>query len=147
MNKMYQLLSESMSTKISTNNKLGTIGAKDLYIDFDGVVHRYSEGFKDGFIYDIPMEGCKEALQILSNKFNLVLFSARISAQEDGNGKQDIIDWLEKYGLSKYFSKITDVKGPAVAYIDDMAIRHTDWNTTMAKLEELGHVQKTNLQN
>jgi len=36
-------------------------------IDFDGVLHRYSEGWKDGQIYDEPVEGSREALQAMKD--------------------------------------------------------------------------------
>ena len=56
-----------------------TSGFKNLCIDFDGVVHAYSEGFKDGTIYDDPMEGVREALELLSQKYKLICWSARLN--------------------------------------------------------------------
>ncbi|MBM3911614.1 MAG: hypothetical protein FJ350_01245, partial [Sphingomonadales bacterium] len=47
-------------------------------IDFDGVLHRYSEGWKDGQIYDEPVEGSREALQAMKDMgWKIYIFSTR----------------------------------------------------------------------
>ena len=118
-------------------HKVADADRKTINIDFDGVVHNFSKGFLDGTIYDKPQEGTEESLKLLKDKgFNLILFTARINAEHDG--KQNIIDWLTKYDLLKYFSLITDKKMPSILIIDDSAVRHTDWKTTMKKISKLG---------
>ena len=108
-------------------------GKRTVCIDFDGVVHKYSKGYYDGTIYDVPTQGVKEALKFLSEHYKLVLFTARIVVFE--NGLEDTIRWLKKYDLYRYFSDITATKIPAIAYIDDNAIKFKgDWKETILEL-------------
>ena len=46
-------------------------------VDFDGVIHKCSKGFYDGTVYDPPIEGAREALERLSKKFVIVMYSAK----------------------------------------------------------------------
>lgn len=110
---------------------------RTLCIDFDGVVHRYSKGFYDGTVYDPPTEGTVEALtKLVDYGYRLVLLSARAGTPY---GKSSIEEWLEIYGLSEYFEgRITDKKPPAVAYIDDNAIRFWDWRDALEELSKYG---------
>ena len=52
-----------------------------MAIDFDGVIHKYSKGWQDGSIYDVPMPGVKKALAALNKKFKIVIFSRRAAHQ------------------------------------------------------------------
>ncbi len=113
---------------------------KTLAIDFDGVIHKYSKGFHDGTIYDPPQEGVQEALEILSKKYILACYTARVNI--GAGGKEEIRLWLKKYDLLKYFSEITGMKIPAIAYIDDNAIQHTDWSSTLFSLKKFGFLDK-----
>jgi len=137
LEKMYYDICEP---KTNINETVTTSGAKNLCIDFDGVVHKYSKGFYDGTIYDEPSEGVREALELLSKKYKLICWSARINDKYSKDGKVQMISWLKKYDLFKFFSDITDQKIPAIAYIDDNAIRHTDWSTTLNNLRKLGRL-------
>lgn len=103
-----------------------------LTIDFDGVVHKYSKGWHTGRVYDEPMEGTKEALERLSKTFRLILSSARVHTQ----GKEEVEEWLAKYGLLEYFDEVTDKKLPSVRYIDDKGLRFLSWAQTLKELEE-----------
>ena len=132
----FNYLEEVLQENQSPSSRLGVEEHKTrLCIDFDGVIHKYSKGYANGTIYDGPMEGVEDALLYLKSKgFSLVCFSARINAG-DTHGKKEMIDWLKKYNLMKYFDDITDQKIPCIAYIDDNAIRHTDWSSTLKKFE------------
>ena len=114
----------------------------NLGIDFDGVIHKNSKGYYDGTIYDEPVEGIAEALATLSEKYTLICYTAKAKADRGlVNGKtgtQLIWEWLEKYGLDKYISKVTAEKPRAVAYIDDKAFRFTDWNSCIDDLKNNG---------
>jgi hypothetical protein len=103
-----------------------------LLVDFDGVIHRYSRGWADGSIYDEPMEGAKEALNTLEVcGFEVVIFSTR-------DGKQ-IWDWLFRHGFPKY--RVTNIKEPSVALIDDRAIRFRHWDHAMEQVFELSPIE------
>lgn len=91
-----------------------------LLIDFDGVIHAYSRGWADGTVYDPPIPGAKTALaNFEATGYEVVIFSTR-----DGN---QIADALGAWGWPAY--RITNVKEPAVAIIDDRAIHFTDWQS------------------
>ncbi len=114
---------------------------KQIGVDFDGVIHRNSKGFYDGTVYDDPIEGSLDAIKKLSEKYTVVVFSAK--ARKDRmliNGKtgvQLIEEWLEKYGFMKYVKEVTSEKPRAVAYIDDKAIKFFDWEQAMREVEQL----------
>lgn len=112
---------------------------KNVLIDFDGVIHKYSKGFHDGTIYDPPNEGAKEAIDKLKNKYRIVIFSARLSPttnKDVEDQKKNMINWLSKYNI--YYDQLSYEKIPAVAYIDDLAIHFTgDWDDTLNKVEDL----------
>lgn len=112
---------------------------KNVLIDFDGVIHKYSKGFYDGTIYDPPTEGAKEAIDKLKNKYRIVIFSARLSPttnKDVEDQKKNMINWLSKYNI--YYDQLSYEKIPAVAYIDDLAIHFTgDWDDILNKVEDL----------
>ena len=112
---------------------------KNVLIDFDGVIHKYSKGFYDGTIYDPPIEGAKEAIDKLKNKYRIVIFSARLSPttnKDVEDQKKNMINWLSKYNI--YYDQLSYEKIPAVAYIDDLAIHFTgDWDDILNKVEGL----------
>lgn len=99
-----------------------------VLVDFDGVLHRYSRGWDDGTAYDPPIEGASEALAELDGRgYEIVIFSTRDADQ--------ITAWLEHWGFPAY--RVTDRKEPAVAQIDDRAIRFTDWAQARGDLLQL----------
>lgn len=96
-----------------------------VLIDFDGVVHRYSRGWDDGTAYDEPMHGAHQSLAVLeSYGYEVVIFSTRDAAQ--------ITAWLEQHGFPAY--RVTSTKEPAVAQIDDRAIRFVSWDSALVEL-------------
>lgn len=116
--------------------KRGTIA-----VDFDGVIHRYSKGWQDGAIYDPPMPGAIEGLRALMSRFAVFVFTTRRAAQ--------VADWLGDLGFAvrvdgepacPEFWNARDVllvanrKLPAVAYLDDRAVRFTDWARALKSL-------------
>lgn len=104
---------------------------KTLAIDFDGVIHQYSKGWQDGSIYDRPMPGARQALTRLKQKFKIVIFSRRAVHQ----GTKEIEKWLKKYKMP--YDRITKIKPRARWYIDDRAIRFTNWHNTLKELSRL----------
>lgn len=107
----------------------------NIGIDFDGVIHKCSKGYYDGTIYDDPVEGVRESLELLSKKYTLIIHSAKARADRGlVNGKsgvQLIWEWLGKHNLSQFISKVTAEKPRAKFYIDDKAISFKNWNETL----------------
>ncbi len=114
-------------------------GELTLAIDFDGVIHKNSKGFHDGTIYDDPIPGTKEALEILSKKYTLVIFTCKTIAERPlVNGKTGtelIWEWLKKHDMDKYITEITGVKPIALFYIDDKAIKFANWEQTLNDID------------
>lgn len=93
--------------------------SRTIAVDFDGVVHQYSEGWKDGTVYDDPVPGAREAIQkLISKGYTVYILTARrdlLSIQE----------WLTEHEFPAM--RVSRVKLPALAYIDDRGIRFTNW--------------------
>jgi hypothetical protein len=103
-----------------------------LLVDFDGVIHRYSRGWADGSTYDEPMEGAKEALNSLEVAgYEVVIFSTRDA--------QQIKDWCFLHGFPKY--RVTNIKEPSVALIDDRAIRFRHWDHALEQVFNLHPIE------
>ncbi len=112
---------------------------KRAMIDLDGTIHAYSQGYKDGEIYDIPFNGAKEVIDWLKrNGYEIVIFTTRASkanAEELGGDFKEqikkIAKWLKQNNI--YFDKITAEKLAAQFYIDDKAIHISkgNWNSVL----------------
>ncbi|RLC78271.1 MAG: hypothetical protein DRI61_10135 [Chloroflexi bacterium] len=101
-------------------------------VDFDGVIHKNSKGFHDGTIYDEPVDGAVDAIKFLSKSYRVVIFTCKANPSRPlingKTGHELIVEWLTKYGIINFVSSITHEKPGAFLYIDDKAIRFTDWN-------------------
>ena len=117
---------------------------KTIAVDFDGVVHGYSKGWQDGDIYDPPLPGALEALHTLMQTYAVFIHTSRdpgaVASWLAERGFDTVLDidgpthpkrefWNERSALL-----VTDRKLPAVAYIDDRAIRFTDWPQALSDL-------------
>ena len=106
-----------------------------LAIDFDGVVHGNSKGFHDGTVYDDPIPGSIDAIKLLAKKYIIVLFTAKVKPDRPlvngKTGEELIWEWLENHGMSHLVAEVTAEKPRAVCYIDDKAIRFTDWRSAL----------------
>ena len=111
---------------------------KQLAIDFDGVIHKSSKSFHDGTIYDDPVDGVGEALKQLSKDYTLIIYTCKANPDRPlVNGKTGIEliwEWLDKYGFDEYIEDITYTKPNAKYYIDDKAVRFTNWNQVIGEL-------------
>lgn len=105
---------------------------KNIAVDFDGVLHSYHKGWENGKIYGHLIKDSEFALRTLTNEgFKVYIFTSRIWNRDDREReKKRIVNWLAENGIYKgeHFHEITDVKIPAVAYIDDRGIRFTNWS-------------------
>jgi FMN phosphatase YigB (HAD superfamily) len=102
-----------------------------LAVDLDGVVHAYRRGWEDGVLYDQAMPGTLDAFEDLSQRYRLVVFTAR-----DPDTLPAVWDWLTKHGLEPYVADVTNAKPAAVAYIDDRAIHFESWEQAVRVLDE-----------
>lgn len=111
----------------------------NIAIDFDGVLHTFDKGYHDGTCYGDPIEGSLEAVKLLSNKYNIIIYSAKCRSDRPmvhgKNGKTLISEWCLKYDIMKYITDITSEKPRAKYYIDDKAIAFTNnWSEIYSKL-------------
>lgn len=95
---------------------------KTLCFDFDGVINSYISGWQGvSNIPDKPVMGMRELIAELRHEgYEVVVSSSRCSS---GEGICAVKDYLEKYGI--VVDRITPDKPPAIAYIDDRAIKFT----------------------
>ncbi|MFJ4787615.1 hypothetical protein [Streptomyces sp. NPDC088794] len=143
-----------------------------LAIDFDGPIHTYSRGWRDGSIYDPPTPGAIDGLHRLLEHDAVFVFTSREPEQ--------VMPWLEQQGLNVTIDDrcgtchgegggqevdaddrptqpawecpdcdgsgtlafwnlrgqllVTNRKLPADAYLDDRAVRFTDWPQALRHL-------------
>lgn len=111
-----------------------------IAIDFDGVIHSFELGFHDGTIYGTPIEGAIESIKKLSQKYKLVLYTAKAKSDRPlvngKTGKELVLDWLKKYNIDHYFNDVTAEKPRCICYIDDKAINFKNWDQAMKDLED-----------
>lgn len=92
---------------------------KTIAIDFDGVIHSYENGWQGGKIYGSPNKNCREVITKLKSRgFRLVVLTARTDLDE-------VSEWLKHHEI--IVDDVTNIKPPAIAYIDDRGIRFTNW--------------------
>lgn len=105
--------------------------AKNLAIDFDGVLHDDYLGYHDGTCYGPLIEGSYEALQFLSKYFKIIIFTAKAKPSRPlVNGKSGetlVWEWIREKNLDPFVSEVTAEKPRALAYIDDKAVRFESW--------------------
>ena len=113
--------------------------SRTISIDFDGVIHNDYLGWNDGTIYGDPIDGSIEAIKSLSEKYTLILFTAKAKPDRplvDGKtGAELIWIWLKKHGISNCFKEITAEKPRCLFYIDDKAIRFQNWNQAINDIQ------------
>lgn len=111
--------------------------AKTVAVDFDGVLHPYTDGWCGYTPADEPpIPGAAEALAELCRLgFLVVVFSTRCDAPE---GLDGTTTWLAKHDLLQYVVKVTHEKPAAVAYIDDRAVAFRgDWKQALVDVYEI----------
>lgn len=84
---------------------------KTICVDFDGVLNEYN-GYEEGNLGE-PLSGSQDFIKKLREKYKVVILTSR--------PKEQVIGWLSNNGFPSM--KVTNCKVPAVAYIDDRAIR------------------------
>lgn len=107
-----------------------------LLIDFDGTIHKYSNGWADGTIYDIPNDGAKEAIDTLKDRYEIVIFSTRASCKENKDCQQQIMSmrkWLGRHDI--HYDDITSEKIGAFKIVDDLAITFKSWSQVLKDIK------------
>lgn len=107
-----------------------------LAVDLDGVIHRYSGGWRDGSIYDEPMPGALAGLRELYRRgYDIVIHTARTDFDEI---RRWIVMWDNKEfpNQEMYPFRVTNIKPPAMAYIDDRAVLFTSWEALLFEFSE-----------
>jgi hypothetical protein len=132
-----------------------------LAVDFDGVIHAYTRGWYDGSIYDPPLPGAIQSLHDLMGYDAVFVFTSRdphqVAPWLQGHGLDattddrcgaclragERADCAECHGTNRltFWDQrgqllVTQRKLPATAYLDDRAIRFTDWSSAMVLLGE-----------
>jgi hypothetical protein len=114
---------------------------KRVMIDFDGVINSYKHGWMDGKLVDEPNLDTKEAIDELHNKgYEIVIFTTRASTSNNVDPPasrlvEDLKNYLQTYNI--YYDFITAEKLPAVAYIDDRAIRFKNWKQVLEDFRKI----------
>jgi hypothetical protein len=139
-----KMLIESINYQINNMDYKQVINQDEynnVCIDFDGVIHNNFDGFGDGTIYGPIIPGASEAIKILSTKYNIIIFTAKAKPDRPlingKNGIELVWEWLTKHNLDSYIKQVTAEKPRALTYIDDKAIRFTDWNSTLSQFQEI----------
>ena len=112
-----------------------------IAVDFDGVIHAYSRGWVDGSVYDEALPGALEGLRTLMEKDAVFVFTAREVWQ--------VAPWLMERGFlvrtdydGSFWNQrgrllVTNRKLPAKVYLDDRAVRFTDWAQALTDISSL----------
>jgi len=106
-----------------------------IAIDFDGVIHKNSKGFFDGTVYDDPIEGSLDSIKKISQKFDIIIFTAKASKDRPlingKTGKEHVVDWLKENGFYQYIKNVVIEKPRAILYIDDKGYKFNNWVETI----------------
>jgi hypothetical protein len=92
-----------------------------LAVDFDGVLHQYLSPWQGPeVIPDPPVDGAIAWLMHLAEAFRVVILTTR---GETPGGQAAVRAWLDAHGYEGPALAVTNVKPPAIAYVDDRAWR------------------------
>lgn len=112
---------------------------KSIAIDFDKPIHQYSLEWHTKDIYDPPTVGAYNALKQLSAKFGVFILTARSAKtvlpwcrEKFPDLKFELVDSKVDYWDRIGVIGVTNRKLPALAYIDDRAIRFTSWSDVLS---------------
>lgn len=114
---------------------------RTIAVDFDGVIHAYTRGWQDGAIYDDPVPGAFDALDHLMESYAVFVHTTRDAGQVASwiTERSGLLTTLEGCERVEFWNTqgvllVTARKLPAIAYIDDRAIRFENWPQALAAL-------------
>lgn len=89
---------------------------KKLMFDFDNTIHDANKGWCDGLVYGSPTLNSRNGIKLLvEHGFECVILTARTDFEP-------IIQWLKDNEFPTL--RVTNIKEPALAYIDDRGVRY-----------------------
>ncbi len=110
---------------------------KTICIDFDGVIHDYSKGWRGIDVYDKPLDGAKEGLQALKDAgWIIIIYTTR-------NDTPKLREFLDSNGLVYDYincnpnQPVGSDKGKLIAdvYLDDRGITFEgNWSDSIEKI-------------
>lgn len=103
-----------LSMKMTTNMAdFDSNGQHTVCIDFNGVLDQYAGWVSKGYQYP-PRAGVRQFLRDLHFAgYDIVILTAV---------PEDARDWLANHDLLDFVTKVTNIKVPAIVYLDDRAI-------------------------
>ena len=112
-----------------------------IALDFDGVIHKNSNGFFNGTIYDDPLDGAIKSIKEIKNKgYKIVIYTCKANSKRPlvggKTGIQLVWEWLDKHGIKECIESVVAEKPNALCYIDDKGIRFENWQKTMEIINE-----------
>ena len=110
-----------------------------IAIDFDGVIASLgADGYFQPSLANCQLiDGSAAAIQVLVDTgYHIVIHTSRAI---NPKLRADIMEWLDNYDVP--YHDVTNLKPPALMYIDDRAIRFDNWTQTMAEIGKFNIVE------
>ena len=92
-------------------------GHLTISLDFDGVLNEF-KGWTGKYEQYAIKEGAKEFVETLADNFRLVILTARPTKD-----LPNVVEWLREHDMLQYFASVSNIKEPAIVYIDDRGSR------------------------
>lgn len=91
-------------------------------VDFDGVLHSHTSPWINAeTIPDPPVPGAIEWLNAITKDFDIIIHTTR---GEHLAGQVAVCEWLRLHGFdTAQLKRVTNIKPPALIYLDDRAYR------------------------
>ena len=138
------VLSKSMKLGIIKIKKISKDGTKEtgshwstvdnekpiIAIDFDHTITKKCMACDDGLNGDGIQDGAKEGMELLSKYFRLWIYSGTHPDYK----QRDIEGFLKEHNI--VVDRILRTKPPACFIIDDRAIYHTSWTSTINQIDK-----------
>lgn len=106
-----------------------------IAIDFDSTIHD-PQNRLNGYKMGQPILGAALSInQLRTEGHEIIIFPTWADNQQR---RKAIVDWLTYFGVG--FDDITSVKPDADVYLDDRAIRFTNWDQAIKDLKHLEDV-------
>lgn len=103
---------------------------RNAAIDFDGTLNNWKASPKHNG-WGPPMQGAQNGMIHLRGMgLRLVVFTVKAHTPA---GIRAVEDWLQQYKIP--YDEVTALKPPAVVYLDDRAVRFTDWTTAVPDIK------------